>query len=80
MFLTPEELKGMTGTAVRRLQRAWLDQHGIKYTVSTKGNLNVLRKVVEVAHGFIDAQVESKWEPNRNVFKGRSDANRLPSH
>jgi hypothetical protein len=70
MFLGTAELRGMTGTPVRRLQQEWLKDNRIPYTVSRKGNINVLRKVVERAHGYEEEGEGGRtWQPNRNVFK-----------
>jgi hypothetical protein len=41
----------MTGTSKRPLQIKWLEKYRIAYTVGHKGDINVLRKLVEQRHG-----------------------------
>jgi hypothetical protein len=46
MFLTPDELKELTGFAQPKKVMAWLDQQGYRYRVNGKGWPSVLREVV----------------------------------
>lgn len=68
MFLGTDELKKLTGSTRKTKQMQWLKQHGIKWTVSFKNELNVSRLAVEAKHGGVQ-QAPSQWEPNPDVFR-----------
>lgn len=51
-FLTQEELKELTGYAMKSKQKAWLDEHGIPCMVNANGAPKVSRAVLEHRMGL----------------------------
>jgi hypothetical protein len=47
MFLTPEELKTLTGYELAAWQRRWLDSHGWIYERARNGRVSVSRAYAE---------------------------------
>lgn len=47
MFLSPDELKDLTGYKLRACQRRWLADHGWKFEVDRRGFPKVLRAELE---------------------------------
>lgn len=68
MFLTAEELVRMTGAKRRPAQAAWLNEYGIAFTVSRRGELNVLWAAVARRHGA-SGDPGASVEPDFSVFE-----------
>lgn len=68
MFLSADELREMTGRLKRPEQEAWLREHGLAYTVSRAGKVNVLRALVERLHGLDSRAPARSDEPDFSVF------------
>jgi hypothetical protein len=68
MFLTAEEIVRMTGAKTRPAQAAWLNEHGIPFTVSRRAELNVLWAAVARRHGA-DGDPAGTVEPDFSVFE-----------
>lgn len=69
MFLGTDQLKDMVGSRVRRIQKAWLEQHSIPFTVKHNGRINVLASEVTRKHSAVP---QGDNEPNLNAFKRRA--------
>jgi hypothetical protein len=67
MFLTPEELKTLTGYELAAWQRRWLDSHGYKYERAANGRPVVLRAYAESRlSGTVQ---EQGWKPNLEAIR-----------
>lgn len=65
MFLTPAELRELTGCARRKDQLVWLKAKGYKHQVNALGQINVLRAHIEHRLG---AGKPPAPEPDFSVF------------
>lgn len=74
MFLTQEQIKSITGSRPRRLQRRWLEKHKIPYTVANNGHINVLTEAVVVRHTKQATASASADAPNFKRYELREEA------
>jgi hypothetical protein len=51
MFLTPPDLRELTGYKLPAKQREWLERNGVPHTVNAAGRPVVLVSVLEQMHG-----------------------------
>lgn len=73
MWLSSEELATLTGVKRKRsLQRAWLEKHNYPYSTNSRGQINVLRALVERRHGMKDVADVPRNEPDFSVFERRA--------
>ncbi len=69
LFLTPEELRELTGRAWRKDQIAWLKAKGYKHEINALGRIVVARAHVE---GKLGAGTPPAPEPDFTVFERRA--------
>lgn len=67
IFLTPMEVKQLTGKCFAATQCAVLRERGIKFILDGNGKPKVLRAEIERRLG--SEQASAQTEPNFNVFK-----------
>lgn len=68
MFLTDDEIERLTGAKTRPAKMAWLSEHSIPFTVSRRGELNVLRAAVVRRHGG-EGEPTADSAPDFTVFE-----------
>jgi hypothetical protein len=64
LFLTPEEIAGLTDTPLRSLQIEWLTSRGWTFEISRLGNPKVLRAYAEARMGLATAAPAAQTEPD----------------
>lgn len=74
LFLTPDELRELTDSTLKRLQVQWLDSHGWTYVMSRMGNPKVLRAYMEQRLGLGKAPVNEETEPDWSHYANRRSA------
>ena len=70
-FLTEEELRELTGRALRKRQREWLQTEGWTFTVNANGRPIVSRAHMEAMLGGSNAETatDRTYRPNFNAIR-----------
>lgn len=72
MFLTPEELRTLTGTPLRTRQIAVLRREGIRFTLDCRGRPVVTRAAVERPEAAEPAQEPEEYTINVDACRRRN--------
>lgn len=67
MFLTPDEIRELTGYQRHADQRAWLEKRGWKFEISANGRPVVLRSFAAQRMGE-DQKKQKNAEPNFSII------------
>lgn len=70
-YLSPAELVDLTDARTRPAQQRWLDANGLRYVVSAKGQIKVLRAHRDAKLGLGGAVGAPAAEPDFSVFARR---------